>query len=126
MTEPVQTTYEEAQRCPRCAQPGRFVHKVPINAPGVPRGTKVETYECANERCEYGPYDVPGLGKQPGERWAVQVNPDGTIPPKGTRDQQRKEYDIDRHTSTQQRQRARDLLAREYNQSVRGDPYGGR
>lgn len=120
------STYEEAKRCPRCEQPGKFVNTVPVNAPGVQRGTKVETYECVNERCEYGPHDHHILGRQPGERWAIQINPDGTVPPKGTRDNQRKEYDIDRVTSEGQRQRARDLLARDYNRSVQGDPYGGR
>jgi hypothetical protein len=116
------TTYEEAQRCPRCSQPGKFVKAVPINNVGVQRGTKVETYECVNERCEYGPSDHPVLGRQEGQRWGIQVNPDGSIPQKGTRDQQRKEYDIDRVTTDAQRQRARDMLAQQYQQSVAGDP----
>lgn len=117
-----ESQYEEAQRCPRCQNPGKFVGKTPISVPGVQRGTKVETYECVNTRCEYGPQEHPILGKQSGERWAIQVNPDGSIPPRGVRDNQAKEYDIHRHTSPQERARARDMLAQQYEQSIQGDP----
>jgi hypothetical protein len=58
------------------------------------------------------------LGKQPGERWAIQINADGTIPPKGIRDDQRKEYDVDRVTTENDRQRARDMMRRVYDQSL--------
>lgn len=113
------TTLEEARRCPRCEQPGNRVGVNVAKAPGVSRGTKIETYECVNERCEYGPITQPV--KMNGQRWAVQINPDGTIPPKGTRDSQPKEWDIDNHTSPQEQQRARDMLAAEWEHQIRGD-----
>lgn len=114
------TTYEEATRCPKCETPGKLVNttRPPANArTGIERGTKVETYECVNERCVYGPQKQMDLA---GERWAVQINPDGTIPPKGAIYEQPKEYDIDRHTSTQQRQRARDMMAALERQAIQG------
>jgi hypothetical protein len=68
----------------------------------IPRGTKIDIYECVNDRCANF-----------GERWPIQINPDGTIPPKGTFEHQPKEYDINRVTTEAQRQQARDMLAAE-------------
>lgn len=106
------TQQEEAKRCPWCNESGKFVSSAPVQhggPTGIPRGTKIETYQCDNTRCE-----------QSGERWAIQINPDGTIPPRGTRDQQDKFWDINNHTSSQERQRARDQLARMYEAQRRG------
>jgi hypothetical protein len=114
------TTYEQATRCPKCETPGKLVNttRPPANVrTGIARGTKVETYECVNERCVYGPQKQMDL---PGERWAVQINPDGTIPPKGSIEAEPKEYDIDKHTTTQQRERARTMMERIQQQAVRG------
>jgi len=72
MTEPVETTLEEARRCPKCKQPGVFSRKTRVKpAFGVTRGAEMHHYVCQNERC----------------RWfnevcrSIQVNPDGSIPP---------------------------------------------
>jgi hypothetical protein len=69
-------TYEEAKRCPICGEPGvlKGVQLPPADSVaqrqyGIPRGAKVETYHCVNERCRWN-----------GTGWAVQVNPDGSIP----------------------------------------------
>jgi hypothetical protein len=108
MSEPRDlTTYEEATRCPfGCAQPGKFVTSAQLR---VPRGTKVETWMCANERCE-----------QFEERWQVQINRDGTIPPKGSGATGPKQWDIDAHTTAQDRQRARDYMAMLEQQGLQG------
>jgi hypothetical protein len=101
------TTYEEATRCPfGCAQPGRLQGST---RPMGPRGPKVETFECVNERCE-----------QTGERWHVQINADGTIPPKGSGSQGPKQFDIDNHTTQRDRQNARDYMRMMEEQAVQG------
>lgn len=64
----METTLDEARRCPKCQMPGEFAGSQ--DAPRMPRGTKLHRYVCKNERC----------------RWngtvcrIVQINPDGTIP----------------------------------------------
>jgi hypothetical protein len=47
----------------------------------------VSMFECRNDRCsDYMPPDVRGgsVMAETRYRWAVQTNPDGTVPPKGT------------------------------------------
>lgn len=72
MTESVQTTLEEASRCPRCQQPGKLSNtREAPKTQGVTRGAKLQTYVCENRPCKwYGQVCR-----------VVQVNPDGTIPP---------------------------------------------
>ncbi|SRR6266568_3007238 len=83
-----ETLYEESHRCPFCNEPGKLLNKIPIRRVGVPRGTVVETLECYSERCpQYMPPVLVGTSTtQPAirNRWQVQVNPDGSIPPKGS------------------------------------------
>jgi hypothetical protein len=67
MSEPVETTLEEASRCPRCENPGRYDGEKLSRSI---RGAKIKTFTCENKRCRW--YDTP---------WTVQVNSDGTIPP---------------------------------------------
>jgi hypothetical protein len=87
----------------------------------VAHGTRLETFECINERCPNGPGVNKATGeKVPGERWAVQINADGTIPPKGQGLEGPKAYDIGRVTTEAERQRARDMLAREVERQQRG------
>jgi hypothetical protein len=53
----------------------------------LPQGTMVTMFECRNDRCpDYLPPQVAGgdIMKDSRYRWAVQTNPDGTVPPKGT------------------------------------------
>lgn len=59
------TIMEEASRCPTCREPGREMSI----APAKDHAGKVHIFACENVRCR----DV-------GERWLVQVRPDGTIP----------------------------------------------
>lgn len=74
MAESVETTLEEARRCPKCKEPGSEAGVAPAPGIGVTRGAKIFRYVCENNRCPwYG--QVCKL---------VQVNPDGTIPPPTT------------------------------------------
>lgn len=70
MSESVQTTLEEASRCFKCDQPGKFVGKQPAVGTSTP-GANINLYECDNNRCKAFGTVVR----------AIQVNPDGTIPP---------------------------------------------
>jgi sulfatase maturation enzyme AslB (radical SAM superfamily) len=66
-TESVQTTFEEASRCPKCKQPGKDVKTIRLpNNTKIPRGSTVHTIRCEN--CDFGV-------------WLVQVNADGSVPP---------------------------------------------
>lgn len=67
----VQTTYEEATRCPKCKQPGQVVQKIPRSdvGPGVTQHVTV----CRTETCSW--FETP---------WFVQVNADGSVPPDQT------------------------------------------
>lgn len=68
-------TLDEAQRCPRCNQPGKQVATQPVAG-----GGKVVVMECVNENDpQYGPSVVEGR-KLSGERFFFQVRADGTIP----------------------------------------------
>lgn len=58
------STYEEAKRCPRCSQPG-----VDVSNRIGPRGVRIHTIICKNQRCKW--YDT---------NYIIQVNADGTIP----------------------------------------------
>lgn len=66
MTEP-ERTFEDLKHCPKCKEPGEDGGSVP--APGSPKGTRLHTIYCRNERCKW--LDTP---------WFVQVNPDGSVP----------------------------------------------
>jgi hypothetical protein len=69
MVEPVQTTLEEASRCPRCKQPTKLTATLHLR--GSVRGSKEQQYTCENERCIRGGQVVR----------IITVRPDGTIPP---------------------------------------------
>jgi hypothetical protein len=118
------TTYQTATRCPWCEMPGKKVSSAPVTGSvglAVQHGTRLETFECVNERCANGPRFNEALGeKEPGERWAVQINPDGTIPPKGAGLEGPKAWDIGRVTTEAERERARDMLAQEVERQQRG------
>jgi hypothetical protein len=102
-----ETLYEEATRCPfGCETPGRLAG---TTRPQGPRGPKIETWECINDRCEMS-----------GERWQVQVNADGTIPPKGSGSIGPKAFDINQATTPQERQRARDYMRQLEERAVQG------
>jgi hypothetical protein len=92
--ESVQTTFEEASRCPQCRQPGKDVRVIPIplGTPGVTRGAKIHTILCQN--CDFGV-------------WLVQVDPDGSVPPPQDHTKKPKLYiGFEGHD-----QQARDLMA---------------
>jgi hypothetical protein len=67
-------TLDEAQRCPRCNNPGKKIAERPVANSG---GHKVIIMECVTEGCVYGPDKNLRLT---GERYFFQVRPDGTIP----------------------------------------------
>lgn len=76
MSESVETTWEEARRCPRCKNPGvesEAEGRRLTSAPGVTRGAQIHVIYCLNEHCRW--YNTS---------WTVQTNPDGTIPPPTT------------------------------------------
>jgi len=109
------TLQEEARRCPACNEPGILLNKRPApRSAGMPQGTTVEMYECRNDRCpDYMPPMLAGTSTMvPGQRyrWAVQINPDGSIPPKGTGGSGPKSFSMPGAT-TMAAQRARDNLA---------------
>jgi hypothetical protein len=73
------TTFEEARRCPKCAEPGQGpIRKRPISVwnsdgtrrHGITPGAMLHEFMCKNERCRWF-----------NTSWQVQINPDGTIPP---------------------------------------------
>jgi hypothetical protein len=77
MSRSVETTLEEARRCPKCQQPGELARQTP--APrrlGVTPGARMHHYQCKNTRCKWYD-DIVRI---------VQVNPDGSIPMPGRRD----------------------------------------
>jgi hypothetical protein len=108
-----ESTKEEAARCPSCQEPGIKINSRPAPRGEFPIGTMVEMYECRSTRCpdfippqEAGPTRMPAVWN----RWAIQINPDGSIPPKDVGRGQPKNYlDISPHTGAAQR--ARDNLA---------------
>lgn len=59
------TTFEQARRCPRCESPG-------VEGPSRqgPHRSVMYTFHCHNDRCRW--YTTS---------WVVQVNADGSIPP---------------------------------------------
>lgn len=66
------TTYEEARRCPKCKEPGEEVADTPApTGRGVTRGARLKHIQCRNTRCKW--YN--------GAPYLVQTNPDGTVPP---------------------------------------------
>lgn len=83
MSGPIETTLEEASRCPKCEEPGRYAGERSLGPHG--RQGKAKIFECENNRCKWF-----------GTTWIVQVGPDGTIPPPTTvRDKQFKELKDD-------------------------------
>ncbi len=67
----VETTYEEATRCPKCGKPGEVRGKRPAPpAAGLRPGTTIQHVYCTTELCSWF-----------NTCWMIQVNPDGTIPP---------------------------------------------
>jgi hypothetical protein len=108
------TTLEEAKRCPACQEPGILLNRRPApKSAHMPQGTMVELYECRNDRCpDYLPPTIVGMSTiAPGSRYrfAIQVNPDGTVPPKGTGASSPKNYELPGvHTNVAQQ--ARDQL----------------
>ncbi len=78
MTESVQSTYEEARRCPKCQQPGEDRHQE-LAHDG--KGSTIHHIYCVNNRCRW--YNTP---------WLVQVNKDGSVPPPTDHKGQAKEY----------------------------------
>jgi hypothetical protein len=90
--------YEEASRCPTCQEPGKLINtRSAARVPGIVPGTKVHLLECKSDRCpDFVPPElVGGSTLIPGERgrWYIQVNPDGTVPPKGSGAQGPKAFD---------------------------------
>jgi hypothetical protein len=79
MADSVQTTFEEASRCPNCKQPGKDTKSIPVpfGTPGVTKGAKIHTIECQN--CDFGV-------------WLVQVDPDGSVPPPQDHTKKKKLY----------------------------------
>lgn len=68
-------TLDEAQRCPRCNQPGKKIKEQPVDG-----GGKVVVMECINDQDPvYGPTVIEG-NRLSGERFFFQVRADGTIP----------------------------------------------
>jgi len=69
MNDMVETTWEEAARCPSCQQPGKDEKIVTTlrRVAGVQNGAQIHQLRCTN--CDFGV-------------WLVQVNPDGSVPPK--------------------------------------------
>lgn len=67
MSESVETTLEEASRCPKCQNPGRYEGERVLESI---RNAKTKIFGCHNERCKWY-----------GQTWVVQVNANGTIPP---------------------------------------------
>lgn len=72
------TTFEEAKQCPMCAQPGEDTTST--SAPGI-RGARIHHIYCRNEKCTW--YNTP---------WMVQVNADGSVPPKRDHRGEPKQY----------------------------------
>lgn len=74
MTDPKQSTWEEASRCPKCGEPGELGKTIPTPSE-LPRGTKLYEVYCRNgdkvfsQDCKW--FNTP---------WLVQVNPDGSVP----------------------------------------------
>jgi hypothetical protein len=94
MAESVQTTFEEASRCPQCKQPGKDLKSIPIppGTPGVTKGAKIHTIQC--QSCDFGV-------------WLVQVDPDGSVPPPQDHTKKPKMYlGFEGHD-----QKARDIIA---------------
>jgi C4-type Zn-finger protein len=92
MAESVQTTFEEASRCPKCKQPGKDVKTIRLpNNTKIPKGSTVHTIRCEN--CDFGV-------------WLVQVNADGSVPPPSDHTGKPKQYvGFEGHD-----QQARDLM----------------
>src|SRR6266567_1755771 len=82
------TSYEEAHLCPKCEEPGKLLNKRRSRSPMAMQGTMIEMIECHNDRCpDFLPPQLIGTSTTvPGirMRWAVEVLPDGTVPPKGS------------------------------------------
>lgn len=75
-----------------------MVNRRPVRTEGVPRGTVAELNECRSDRCpDFLPPQVVANGdRMPASRnrWLVQINPDGSVPPKGTGAMSDKAFEI--------------------------------
>jgi hypothetical protein len=69
MPESVESTYEEATRCPKCGKPGDVRSKQAAPKTLLP-GTQIHHVYCITELCRW--YNTA---------WMVQVNRDGSVPP---------------------------------------------
>jgi len=74
------TTYDEARRCPKCNELGEITSKQPVRITfgdrrAVTAGAQLHTATCMNERCKWFGQTCR----------LIQVNPDGTVPPPVTK-----------------------------------------
>lgn len=113
MTESVQSTYEEATRCPKCSLPGEVKIKRPAPADAhLPRGTEIHTVYCKTTLCPW--YNTC---------WIVQVNPDGSVPPPKNHTREPKVYSgIEGHDELAAQLIAGIKAERERSQLPRDDP----
>jgi len=96
------TTFDEARRCPSCAELGQ---PAGIRPTENRRQGKLHIFKCQNERCEKFDRD-----------WVVQVRPDGTIPdPILNRE---KSFPQERGVARARIERAREALDRLNQQSL--------
>jgi hypothetical protein len=63
------TTLEEAKLCPKCGKPGEDAKQQKVESNDLPKGTTAHIIYCRTELCPW--YNTS---------WAVQVNPDGSVP----------------------------------------------
>lgn len=67
----VESTYEEATRCPKCGNPGEVRSKRPApKDANLKPGTTIQHVYCTSQLCTW--YNTA---------WLIQVNPDGSVPP---------------------------------------------
>jgi hypothetical protein len=115
MTESVESTYEEATRCPKCRKPGEVTRKDKTGKQSrLPKGTMVHTVYCRNQIC-------PWLDTC----WLVQVNKDGTVPPPTNHKGQAKIYPTERFKDhDEMAKRVVDALHQELDRSTDFDKLG--
>lgn len=66
------TTVEEAKKCPKCGQYGQQMSSTPVSTgpnSDIRPGTKALIMTCVNQACRWF-----------STQWPIQVNPDGTVP----------------------------------------------
>jgi len=97
----VQSTYEEATRCPKCKVPGQVTSKTPARGDARP-GTTVHMVYCRNDQCQW--FDT---------NWVVQVNPDGSVPPPQNHGAHNKNYPMSRAVVPDEDQRVVDSIRKQ-------------